>query len=257
MKDFLTGGELAALFDLNIQTLHYYESIGIFTPVRRRDHSGERIYRFDQIYRLATILFLKRLGYPLARIKADLESRDPAWSLARMREQSAELATRAAELLRIKDAIDRKIGFVGGNTAALDPDSVRVRHFGPRYYLPIGVEERLYRSDDFYFYPTVVFYEGERRRFGALIPEGMPDLPDRQSERVTIPEGTYLTGYHTGPYERIGATFLRLRGEAERRGLMLADPDSSIDINIIDQFVERDPARYVTEVQMALRVEGA
>lgn len=266
MKDFLTGGELAALFDLNIQTLHYYESIGLFVPVRRRDASGERVYRFDQIYRLATIRFLKRLGYPLARIKSDLESRDPAHSLARMREQSEELARQIQNLVRTRDAIERKIRFVGERTGAPDgvspggasPDlaSFTRQHFAPRRYLPIGMEERLYRNDDFYFYPTIVFYEGSSRRFGALVPQGAPEPTAGEAgvpKLLDIPEGDYLVGSHIGPYERIRESFSRLRDAAGTLGLTLAAPDTVIAVNIIDQFVERDTARYVTELQMALQ----
>lgn len=253
MKDSFTIGELATLFDLNVQTLHYYESIGLFSPERRREGSGERIYRFDQIYSLATIRFLKRLGYPLARIRENMDSRDPEFTLSRMREQSGELSRRAAELSRIRDAIDRKIRFVEERSAGLDPGAIAVRRFPRRRYLAIGMEESLYRSDDFYFYTTVVFYNGDLKQFGALVPEGMERIEgiDEALHR-SIPEGEYLVGCHVGPYERIGESFARIRAEAGRRGIGLASPDETIDINIIDQFVERDSARYVTEVQFAL-----
>jgi hypothetical protein len=35
MKEYLTVGELARTFGLDVQTLHYYDSIGLFQPARR------------------------------------------------------------------------------------------------------------------------------------------------------------------------------------------------------------------------------
>ncbi|MEI6387368.1 MAG: MerR family transcriptional regulator [Spirochaetota bacterium] len=259
MKDSFSVGELASLFDLNVQTLHYYESIGLFTPLRRREGTGERIYRFDQIYRLATILFLKRLGYPLSRIKADLDSRDPESTLQRMREQSDELSCRGDELLRIRDAIDSKIRFVKEGSTDFDPEAVELRALPARSYIPIGLEESIYRSDHFYFNTTIVFYEGDSKLFGALMPAEaemtIPGMPVLDTPALELPAGCFLVGFHRGPYDRIGEGFGRLRDAAAERGLSPAAPDSAIAINIIDQFVERDPERFLTEIEIALAPE--
>jgi DNA-binding transcriptional MerR regulator len=260
VKDSFSVGELASLFDLNVQTLHYYESIGLFTPLRRREGTGQRIYRFDQIYRLATIHFLKRLGYPLSRIKADLDSRDPESTLQRMREQSDELTRRGEELLRIRDAIDSKIRFVKERSTDFDPLAVELCSLPARRYISIGLEESLYRSDHFYFNTTIVFYEGDAKHFGALMPAAadmtIPSVPVPDIPALELPSGSFLVGFHRGPYDRIGEGFRRLRDVAAERGLRPAAPDSAIAINIIDQFVERDPERYLTEIEIALLPEA-
>jgi DNA-binding transcriptional MerR regulator len=275
MKDSFTVGELAALFHLNVQTLHYYESIGLFRPLRRREGSGMRIYQFDQIYALATIRFLKKLEYPLARIQATMDSRDTEVSLRSMREQSEELRERCESLERIRQAIDRKIRFIEERSSSLDPTAIRRLEFPERHYILIGPEEDLYHNDDFYFYPTIVFYTLEGKRFGAML-TGTPE-PARQEAPTgaqsdqelvpggateasgglprsplprTISAGAYLVGYHQGPYDRIAESFARIRSEAATRGLWLED--ESLNINIIDQFVERNPARYITEIQMRI-----
>lgn len=247
MKDSFTVGEMASLFNLNVQTLHYYESIRLFTPVRKRETNGARIYQFDQVYALATIRFLKKLEYPLSRIKETMDSRDPDVSLRTMRQQSEELRIRCESLERIRRAIDRKIRFIEERTASLDVHSIRVLGFPERQYIPIGPEEHLYGNDDFYFYPTVVFYSPEGKRFGAMLTgeeNALPHLPR------TIPGGEFMVGYHRGPYERIEESFSRIRSEAAGLGLSLAS--DTVNINIIDQFVERDPGRYITEIQIRM-----
>ena len=49
MKEYFSIGELAELFGLNIQTLYYYDSVGIFSPRERNEKNGRRKYEFDQI----------------------------------------------------------------------------------------------------------------------------------------------------------------------------------------------------------------
>ena len=48
MKEYFSIGELAELFGLNIQTLYYYDSVGIFSPRERNEKNGRRKYEFDQ-----------------------------------------------------------------------------------------------------------------------------------------------------------------------------------------------------------------
>lgn len=40
MKEYFSIGELAELFGLNIQTLYYYDSVGIFSPRERNEKTG-------------------------------------------------------------------------------------------------------------------------------------------------------------------------------------------------------------------------
>ena len=49
-KEYLNVNELATLFGLNVQTLHYYDKIGILKPSYRVPKNGYRKYRFYQTY---------------------------------------------------------------------------------------------------------------------------------------------------------------------------------------------------------------
>ena len=51
-KEYLNVNELATLFGLKVQTLHYYDKIGILKPSYRDPNNGYRKYRFDQTYKL-------------------------------------------------------------------------------------------------------------------------------------------------------------------------------------------------------------
>ena len=249
MKKWLTIGEIGKMFDLNVQTLHYYESIGLFVPESRDEENNYRIYRFDQIYKLASIRYLKKLGYSLKQIREYMDTRDLTHSLERLKAQSDQIIRQWEELVRVNDVIQRKVHYTEEKTKDLDTSSIRRESFPVRYYIPIGNEETLYSSNDFYFYPTVVFYRGDSKEFGALITRDGFDINCSQFP-LEIQAGEYICAYHKGPYDNIYDTQARIKAFAENKGLNL--DEESVNLNIIDQFVESDPEKYVTEVQIRL-----
>ncbi|MGE4584826.1 MAG: MerR family transcriptional regulator [Sphaerochaeta sp.] len=247
MKDFFTIGELATLFGVDVQTLRYYDSIGLLVPVHRDAKTGYRLYKFDQIYQVASIRYLKRLGYSLEQIKKYLDSRTLDHTIEQLKDQSLLLRRRYNELMEIDSAIQRKLEFIKQQLPSVDLAHVMVKTFSDRYYLNIGSEESLYGSDVFYFHPTLVFYQGKEKRFGAFLFEyqGGSHL---QTEVMRIKAGSFLCAYHQGPYELIGETTERIRLQAN--GRLLADWE--VNFNILDQFVERDNTRFITEIQIPI-----
>ena len=90
MKEFLTIGELADIFNMDVQLLRHYDAKGLLVPQVRNSENNRRFYHFDQVYPLATIRYLRRLDYSLAQIKAFLHSnglRDNLQMLSRQAQQ--------------------------------------------------------------------------------------------------------------------------------------------------------------------------
>ena len=90
MKEFLTIGELANIFNMDVQLLRHYDAKGLLVPQVRNSENNRRFYHFDQVYPLATIRYLRRLDYSLAQIKAFLHSnglRDNLQMLSRQAQQ--------------------------------------------------------------------------------------------------------------------------------------------------------------------------
>jgi len=253
MKKTLTIGEMSNLFQMNIQTLHYYDSIGLFVPAERDPETGHRRYEFGQVYQLAYIRYMRKLGYSLNQIAAYMDSRDKDFTLGRLKEQARILRKKWEELMNIETAIQRKIRFIEQEMQFVAKDSVTIREFPDRWYIPIGSEELLYGHDSFYLYPTVVFYEGETKSFGAYLfsPDEEPHLSGKKPgypQASLIPAGKFLCGYHFGPYEEILESARKLR---EAGGDLVLD-HKLVNFNIVDQFVERDSTRYITQMQLRI-----
>jgi DNA-binding transcriptional MerR regulator len=246
VKEYYTVGEFSAMFGLNKQTLQYYDAIGLFQPIRRGEAGGRRCYAFDQVYRLASIRYMRRLGYSLGQIEEHMASREAGFTLDHLKERSKALRSQWEELLAIETVIQRKIQFVEKTLSQIaDIDAVSVERFPERRYIPIGVEERLY-------YPTIAFYTSYvDKYFGAYL-YGEDSPPVGQAVVQAIPAGDYLCCYHKGPYEQVPETMRRLRGA--RPGLKLSP--LTINFNIIDQFIEKNNENYVTHMQVQILSEG-
>lgn len=250
MKDFLSIGEIGSLFGLNIQTLYYYDSIGIFKPRLRDDKNGRRKYEFDQVYELATICYMRKLGYTLEEIQTFRSTQHTRTALESLKERSVKLHEQWQELFSIDEAIQRKISFIEREMEQIRTDEICIRHFKARRYLAIGEEELLYRQNSFYFYPTIAFYQGAAKYFGAYLYQCEDRDMDLTLPRKTleIAEGDFLCGYHLGSYEGVPETIRRIR---EARPDLLFE-DLAVNFNILDQFVENDSSHYITHTQIRI-----
>lgn len=250
MKDFLSIGEMASLFGLNIQTLYYYDSIGIFSPRQRDAKNGRRKYEFDQVYELATICYMRKLGYSLENIMKKRSTQHIPSSLESLKQRSEELHRQWQELFSIDEAIQRKLTFIEEEMKDIRTDRITVRHFEERPYIALGEEELLYSQNSFYFYPTIAFYEGTSKYFGAYLYPSEGVLPEvlKTAQIRKIPAGDFLCGYHLGSYDKVPRTIERLW--AFNPDLRL--DNITINFNILDQFVENDSADYITLTQIRI-----
>ena len=102
-------GSLAKQANVNIQTVRYYERIGILKATARRD-SGYRVYDQDSLKRLVFIKRAQELGFTLDEVEELLhlnaggpDSCDAARELAQSRR--ADLETRIVDLQRMHDSL--------------------------------------------------------------------------------------------------------------------------------------------------------
>ncbi len=242
------------MFDLNVQTLYYYEQIGLLLPKRRNPQNGRRMYAFDQVYQLASIRYMRRLGYGIEEIKEFFQTSDIGKTLNNLRRHSAKMHRQWRELMLTNAIVERKLLYTEEKLRTIDVHSETVQFFPARRYLLIGGEESLYNHDSFYFYPTLVFYRDNTKVFGAYldaaITESVADqTEDDLPEPDVIPAGEFLCAYHVGPYSSIPETEKRVRGAHPDLPLC----DWFIDFNVIDQFIESNPEHYITEMQIPLR----
>lgn len=79
MKDYYKINEIARLYGIGVDSLRYYEKLGILKP--RRDTNGYRLYNLKDMYKLNVIRDLRRLDFSMQQIKDYLEGQtvDHTW----------------------------------------------------------------------------------------------------------------------------------------------------------------------------------
>ncbi len=65
--------EVAELVGISVRTLHHYDAIGLLKPEQTTE-SGYRIYSEKNLETLQQILFFRKLGFPLKKIKDIINS---------------------------------------------------------------------------------------------------------------------------------------------------------------------------------------
>lgn len=252
-------GQVAELFGLSVQTLRYYDSIGLFSPDYRDTANGYRYYLQTQIYRLANIVYLRKQGYSIDEIKHYLDNLTLRDRSAGLQSQSILLEREMKRLACISNAIKEKLHYIEISDYEEKGSRIEISTVKARHYIEIGLEKDLYASEVFYFFPTVVVYTPDTKIFGACINNRddlvsytslLPNLTDTEYHIRRFDAGHVLRSHYRGPYESIGEHLNSMAAYAAENSISLAD--YSIHYNIIDQFVESDPQKYVTEIQIPI-----
>ena len=103
----LTTSQFAELHHLNKRTLHFYDSIGLFSP-RRKGENNYRYYDYAQGMELEYILMLKELDMSIEEIK-DYQKKPGAESFSRLADEKlSEINREIRQLKRTKEILRQK-----------------------------------------------------------------------------------------------------------------------------------------------------
>ncbi|HVB81129.1 MAG TPA: helix-turn-helix domain-containing protein [Candidatus Binataceae bacterium] len=109
-RELLTRGELAALTGCNIETIRYYEKVGLLPPPPR-SQGGHRLYGQDLLKRLNFIRRSRDLGFTLGAIRDLLRMVDGRqYTCAQVEtlalEHAREIQRKVADLKRLKSVLE-------------------------------------------------------------------------------------------------------------------------------------------------------
>lgn len=109
-RNGLPIGELSKQSGVNIETIRYYEKIGVM-PAPRRSANGYRVYCADHLKRLNFVRRSRQLGFSLDEIRGLLRLVDgDAYTCAQVRELTLdhlrEIRRKIADLKRLKRVME-------------------------------------------------------------------------------------------------------------------------------------------------------
>ena len=252
MIKYYTIGEMASIFKMDVQMLRHYDAKGLLTPAIRDIKNNYRMYDINQVLQLATIRYLRKLSYTHKNIKEFMQAKDFSETIETLRKQSEILHKQSADLNKAATIIQEKIVFIETETKNWKIDEYSIKKCPEREFVQIGTSNSIFTNELYYLYPTICFYKGEQKNFGAYLFNERDDSPiidmEEDFEISTIKAGEFLCGYHVGTYQTILNSINKLREYGSDKKL----DDETLTINILDQFVESRPENYVTELQMRI-----
>ncbi|MEJ3656333.1 MerR family transcriptional regulator [Actinomycetes bacterium KLBMP 9759] len=124
----LTIGEFARLSRLSPKALRLYDELGLLRPAQVDPATGYRYYGPDQLDRARLVLWLRRIGMPLATVR-DVCDRDPASAAAEIRsfwaEVESDTAARRDLVAVLVDHLSRMDGSAPGTVPAAHRWAIR------------------------------------------------------------------------------------------------------------------------------------
>ena len=179
MNNLLSIGELAKLRDINVQSLRYYEKLGILIPAYINPDTGYRYYSLEQIMILDTIILCIDLGIPLKDLKNYVNA-DVELEFEHLLKDGKQLAKEKIRKIESNiDSINRTLQHIHAQKTFQGREGYYSRYIFERYYISIPCETIM----------SAKTYEKKLSRLFALAKE--------QNLQASFPHGiisTYLNG---------------------------------------------------------------
>lgn len=155
-KNFFKTKEMIDLFDTTIDTLRYYEKIGLLHPIRN-ESNNYRYFTYQDVETLALVMELVKLHFPLSEIKELVTIRTVNNTLALLHKEDAYLQKQIAELKSTQKNIRSRISFMNHILYETPLSEIQLQHFPIRDCIKISDEN----IDEDIFNVEVVKYMNE------------------------------------------------------------------------------------------------
>ncbi|MBS5115519.1 MAG: MerR family transcriptional regulator [Erysipelotrichaceae bacterium] len=260
----LTTAQFAKLHEVNKRTLHYYDEIGLFSPITRANN-GYRYYDLSQSIDFEYIRMLKELNMSIEEIEIYRKNPMPANFLKIVNEKEKELDQQIQKLKDIKKTIQsKKEQIIFCET--LPQQDIRIEECEIEKILVYSYD---FLKDDlsqiFYQLKDIWGIEQIRMGIGSFISlenvyqmnyekyEGIYTiaLNNKSTTNAHIKQkGKYLCGYQKGPWNKLPALYQKMLDYAKQNNLQLTGYAYEIGLN---DFVISSEDDYITKIMIKIK----
>lgn len=143
MKNLLSIGDVAKLRNINVQSLRYYEKIGVLTPAYINPDSGYRYYSMDQLMILDTIILCIELGIPLKDLDRYVDN-DGKLKFEKLLKDGRKLAVDKIDAIKQGlNSIDRTLQHINAQKEFMGRSGYYTRFIFKRQYVSIPCQLRM------------------------------------------------------------------------------------------------------------------
>lgn len=257
----LTTAQFAKLHNVNKRTLHYYDSIGLFSP-NSKGENGYRYYDLSQSMDFEYILMLKELNMSIEEITKYMKNPTPEKFIALANIKEEEIDQHIRKLTYIKKIIQKKKNQIELCKTINNSQVKLIKCKKEKLnFLPYDFSE-----DDistlFSHIKTLWNIEEIRMGVGGVISvekvinndftkyDGIytPALKNTPKENIFYkPEGDYICYYHKGTWDALPQAYQKMLSFAKENNLICTGYAYEIGMNEFAISKEED---YITKIMI-------
>lgn len=269
MKQFFYIKEISDMYNIGIDSLRYYEKIGLLHP--KRGDNGYRIYTLSDIYKLNLISDLKNFDLSMKQIKEYLDEQDIQHTkkfldneLDHIEEKIDELKRKQALLKQRKRNLEQ---YSVIDTASIVCKEIKERRCVRLKARLVTEEESDYAMKRLHLLYEQVLNQLLDQQVGSVI--HMNELSNHknmntiyssiffivedhiQTYDFVLPEGMYLSIFFKGEYQQSSIKVKELLSYAEKNNyIVLKEP---LELCHIDNRHTQNSNEFVTEIQIYVK----
>ena len=236
MKQFFKINEISKLYNIGPDSLRYYEKLGLLAP--KRGKNNYRLYTLDDLWRLNIIRDLRRLGFPMEKIREYMDNRSVENTRKLLTEELDIIHQQIQELNRLQTFPDRYC-----HTLHIPYHTDEEMDLLVKQLLNKNTENLYIISNHNIgsFLPLEEIKKGQYENYSGVF------IIDNSGE-YCLRGGTYLTFTYAGDYRQNTTYIPELLNYADGHGLV---PDGPIlELIWVDNHQSADIREHITELQI-------
>ncbi len=262
MKNFYKIGEISKLYEIGVDSIRYYEEIGIIKPMR--SESGYRYYNIHDIWKLNVIRDLRSIGFTMEQIRKYLDRHTISSSLSMLEDEKDAISKQIQHLQKLQKNVDHRLNNIH-SALSLPLDKINLIHIPSRHChrLPKGynTEEEM----DFLIKQLINLNQNRLYIIGNNQIGSSISLPSLLSEKTLsyqsvflideegtdlIAGGDYLCVTYRGNYKQSAYWGQQLIQYAHAHNFTVLN--NLLEILWIDIHITSDEAEYITQLQLQI-----
>ncbi|CAM3684298.1 MerR family transcriptional regulator [Erysipelothrix urinaevulpis] len=257
-------GEISKAYGIGVDSLRYYEEIGILHP--KREANNYRMYSVEDIRRLNVLKELRSLGFSFEDIKHHLLDFDLNDTHSLFKNEIEIIYQKIKRLETLKDILEQRIDKIEKKKDLQLSDTPIIKDIDKRYIIQFS--DNLYHDEEVDFVLKNIqntdndLYMIGREETGAIIPldeiakkgygtfSSVFFLSDEDVHNSIIEQGTYVCMAVYGSYDKLPSAWNRLLAYLEDHNLEAID--NPIELYIVDNHSTSKVDEYITELQVKI-----
>lgn len=281
MKTTYKISEISKLYGLGLDSLRYYEKLGILSPPR--EENNYRTYGLDDIWKLNMIKDLRRLDFSMAEIKSYLENRTIETTQALLEKEIILIQEKVKLLNKTKNALKQRQIEIHNALENFVMEEVIEKNLSERKsiilekndtqeaemdmmakQLHAANENRRATKQEKQSFGKKLYILGDSILGATIHPNDyqnqvtqkysgvfMLTSPKEESPHTIIPEGLYLSYCYRGPYFGTWDALNKIKTYAQSKGYVLEG--NALELWEIDIHETELSSEFLTEIQVKIK----